>query len=303
MRTVAVVFLVAVISAVLFFVQKSSDSAVVGEASKIPFSQFNKQFNKMNKPAFEKRNLFPVCEIGKEVIDCTIKFTDKNLEKDIKKILKLPSSVPIRLSTLKQTLLKEALSKNAWPSLELEGDYTNLRGLEFFSPLVSLTLNDPSTPDITPLRYLPNLEFLDIFGDLSNLDAFSVADDNMAPVFLKLFTLKIHYYDVNSGIGVDSAGIVDIKPLSTLQKLTYLSLPFHDIEDITPFATGFYSLEGLDLRSNHINDVSPLLSLPLLVSLDLTGNPLPKSCPKPAVINAQSSDTVKNFLNKCLGKG
>ncbi|NEP10574.1 MAG: leucine-rich repeat domain-containing protein [Symploca sp. SIO2C1] len=65
--------------------------------------------------------------------------------------------------------------------------------------------------------------------------------------------------------------IVDIRPLSGLTNLTYLSLSNNQITDISPLS-GLTNLTVLDLDDNEITDISPLSGLTNLTVLRLADN-------------------------------
>ena len=70
---------------------------------------------------------------------------------------------------------------------------------------------------------------------------------------------------------VNSNGIADLSPLSSLTQLTLLNLSDLGISDISALA-GLMQLKRLDLWNNTISDVAPLAELTQLTSLVLTGN-------------------------------
>lgn len=296
---VGVVSLVVVISVILLLVQASQNKGLVGEAGKLPsFFNAEKKFQDSPLKFTTKRSLFPQCELGKTAIDCTIKFADENLEKDVKVALNLPLTVPIRKMKMEQAFKKITPPEPDFPSLKLVGKYQNLTGLEFLTPLVSLKLDVYYTslvPNLSPLGYLPNLALLYVKGDINSLDWFNQPSEDKIMTFPKLSTLQITYNSF-----ADGKRITSIEPLSHLKELNYLNLPFHEIEDLSIFENSLASLKGLDLRFNNIKNVAPLLSLPYLEELDLTGNPLPKSCPKATHVSSPLG--VKNFLKQCLGE-
>jgi len=72
-------------------------------------------------------------------------------------------------------------------------------------------------------------------------------------------------------IGWDDTPLVDISPLNTLTKLTYLDLFQKQIVDVSPLSS-LINLTELDLGRNQIVDISPLNSLTSLTSLNLSEN-------------------------------
>ncbi len=63
-----------------------------------------------------------------------------------------------------------------------------------------------------------------------------------------------------------------------LSKMTVLSLPTANIEDVSPIAR-VKNLEILLLSENNIRDLSPLLSMPNLIDVNVSGNRFKLTCP------------------------
>ena len=67
--------------------------------------------------------------------------------------------------------------------------------------------------------------------------------------------------------------IQDTSPLAALTQLTYLDLGNNKIKDIGPMAA-LVELQVLVLDFNAVSDLTPLVDLPVLINLEVRGNPL-----------------------------
>ena len=121
-------------------------------------------------------------------------------------------------------------------------EISDLRGIEFATNLVHLTLRDNDISDISPLSNLTKLTHLALDdNDISDISPLS-----------NLTNLE--------GLTLRDNDISDISPLSNLTKLTHLALDDNDISDISPLAR-LTNLTHLELRNNNISDVETLAQI------------------------------------------
>ena len=185
-----------------------------------------------------------------------------------------------------------------------------LEGLERATNLESLVLPRNSIRDLAPLAGLSALRRLDLahnpvsdlarVGGLRALRDLSVSVDQLQDPDLSalsdladLQTLAL--YGVQDPLA-QGRHLFDLKPLSALRRLRYLTLwnlrapdleplaqlagleglwiPFgEEVMDVSPLAQ-LEHLQSLDLTDNEIVDISPLTTLTGLHSLSLSGNPV-----------------------------
>ena len=123
-----------------------------------------------------------------------------------------------------------------WICQPLDGTFgysvRDLTGLEFATNLTELHLGRNRLLDVSPLKGLTNLTFLDLGFNLQ---------------------------------------LSDISPLENLTNLTFLNLKDNRISDVSPLKNMTKLIE-LDLRGNEISDVTSLKNLVSLIYLDLQDN-------------------------------
>ena len=219
--------------------------------------------------------------------DVIISIPDPNLESEVRKKLDVPSGVAItRLDMLK---LKVAHF--------IDGQITDLTGLEHAINLQELVLHNQQIIDITPLRRLSKLNYLHLAGNpinniapiagLTNLSILSLKRSQISDItslagltnLKRLFLNENKISDIKplarltelSILSVQVNQISDIKPLAGLTKLVFLSIGANQISDITSLA-GLTKLENLFLYLNKINDVTPLRDMVNLRTLNLWKN-------------------------------
>ena len=139
----------------------------------------------------------------------------------------------------------------------IESDYIVIRGQRFSVEETELVLNfmDLTDADITPLRYMTNLRYLE-------LEANQITD--LSPL-ADLAYLKV--------LSLNHNQISDLSPLAGLVGLEILWLGDNQISDVSPLA-GLTNLTELWLMANQISDVSPLASLEHITLLILADNPI-----------------------------
>ena len=185
-------------------------------------------------------------------------------------------------------VLEVALEKTAGPDITqaeianlkaldaFESGIRNLTGLEFATNLTELHLGLNEISDITPLKDLTNLIYLDLhrnrhisdmspLKDLTKLTWLSLRGNrisDMSPLkdLTNLTYLHIGYNKIS-----------DVSPLKNLINLTFLNLDANEISDIS-LLKGLTNLINLALDDNEISDVSPLKNLIKLIFLNLNDN-------------------------------
>ena len=178
----------------------------------------------------------------------------------------------------------------------------NIRDLELLSGLTNLTrliLFDNPISDLTPLQNLTNLTFLDLdstqTGDiaplagltnLTTLDLRRNQVDDLAPLagLTNLTTLFL-----------DSNQIGDLTPLAGLADLAELILTSNQISDLAPLEG--LNLTVLDLGDNEISDPTPLAGLTSLATLSLLSNQVSDLTPLAGLTNLTALDLGNNQIN------
>ena len=163
-------------------------------------------------------------------------FTDPNLEELIREKLNRPEGniYSFHLQSIKEL---DATGK----------DIESLEGIEILSGLTRLNLEDNRVKDVTPLRHLHDLK------DLS---------------------LRNNYITDLSDINFDSIKSLPLKRLSLRHNV--VRPPVEEqirLSDIN-ILKHFHELEELELRDNHIENITPLGELTGLKILDICQNPL-----------------------------
>ena len=192
---------------------------------------------------------------------------------------------------------------NRWvcqDSADFQTGINNLTGIEFAVNLKELHLGRNFITDISPLKNLTKLEYLDLglnrtisdisplrdlislthlslrfnqvsdlspLKNLTNLIDLDLFENQISDVSLlmhladSLMFLELGYNDLTT----------DISSLSNLTKLTFLSLRYNQISDLSPLE-GLTNLIGLDIQHNQLSDLSPLRDLRKLQILDVDSN-------------------------------
>jgi len=196
---------------------------------------------------------------------------------------------------------------------------TSLSGLECFTGLSRLDITGPDLPswgllDLSPLRSLTSLVWLDLFRDINfgrDLGPWTHVLD-LSPV-AQLSTLNTVRFDINAvqditalaslnvtSLLLSSETLSDLSPLAKVTTLQAALVRGKSITDVAPLAAALKSsqskvaisntsisdiaplaaltsIRALSLNDNLIADIAPLVNLPAIMSLDLAGNPL--DCP------------------------
>ncbi len=243
--------------------------------------------------------------------DVIVSIPDPNLESEVRKSLNVPSGVDItRLDMLK---LKVAHF--------IDGQITDLTGLEHAINLQELVLHNQQIVDITPLRGLSTLNYLHLDGNpinniapiagLTNLSILSLRRCQISDItFLagltnlkRLFLSENKISDIKplarltelSFLGIEVNQISDIKPLAGLTKLVLLRIGANQISDITSLA-GLTELENLFLYLNKINDVTHLRKMVNLRTLNLWKNQIKDITPLAGLTDLRFLDIKSNQI-------
>ena len=132
--------------------------------------------------------------------------------------------------------------------LDLSGlGIRDISGIEYFTSLEILNLEDNRVEDITPLKSLSDLSWLSLRNNqITNLD--DIGFDQLINLNLSYLSLRHNVEDISDD---QEIRLSDISLLSN-----------------------FTSLQTLELRDNHISDISPLSDLVNLIYLDISQNPI-----------------------------
>ena len=239
------------------------------------------------------------------VLPRVIAFTDPNLEAAVRESIGKPSGDILTGDVLGMRKL-DASGKSI----------TNLDGMENLVGLRDLSIHHNRISDLSPLSGLTNLQTLDLIdnqisdlsplGGLTNLEFLDLSVNQISDVsplsnmtdLLWLFFGVNQISDLSPLSGLTSLQVLhlgnneisDPRPLANLTDLRVLYLDDNQIQDIAPLA-GLTKIgqEGewveerdgvqvhLDLSSNQISEISPLVDNPGIGAgdgLDLRGNPL-----------------------------
>ena len=211
-----------------------------------------------------------------------------------------------------RTVLESALGKEAGEDITqadmqemtgldaFESGIRNLTGLEFATNLIELHLGLNQISDVSPLKHLTNLTYLDLhrnqrisdvspLKDLTNLTWLSLRGNlisDMSPLkhLARLTYLHIGYNRISdvsplkdltnlTFLNLDHNQISDVSPLKYLTNLIYLHIDDNKISDMSPLKY-LTNLTFLNINDNQILDISSLKDLTNLTSLNLHGNGL-----------------------------
>ena len=139
----------------------------------------------------------------------------------------------------------------------------DLTGLQLATSLAHLELDNSRVSDISPLRGLTNLNFLEVGGDfsdlsplagLTNLRELSIGGNNISDIMPVSGLVNLN--ELNIG----GTNISDISPVSRLISLKHLYFREANVSDLSPVA-GLINLESLDFSFNNVSDLSPVAGL------------------------------------------
>lgn len=215
----------------------------------------------------------PVCinfKVEPESKDAVI-FKDKAFQDSVKNYIKKPNGEILKSDVEKLTRFDTFGINAEYANIE------NISGIDKFTNLSELYLDNNKISDISPLEQLINLENI-------ALDNTKVSDINPLSSLANLKSISLNFTQVSDitplkQLGdlksVDLCGtkIEDISALEDLTGLESLALNNTKISDITPLKK-LYNLEVLDLSNTKVSDISALNELKNLVELDLTNSPI-----------------------------
>ena len=230
-------------------------------------------------------------------------FEDAALEAAVRRQLRRPQGPITRQDVDSLTKLHFASNKaiHSLSGLEhftaLQWLYLDNNQLVDVSPLSTLTnlrrlsLRENQLVDVSPLSALTNLQWLYLDNNplvdvsplsaLTNLQWLSLNNNPLVDVspLSALTNLRLLY--------LDNIQLVDVSPLSALTNLQSLSLNNNPLVDVSPLST-LTNLQSLYLGHNQLVDVSPLLTLTNLQWLSLNNNQLVDVSPLSALTNLQT---------------
>ena len=168
---------------------------------------------------------------------------------------------------------------------------------------LDLRFNHGNFQDISPLRNLTKLEYLDLDGN-GQFDDISVLSH-----LTRLKHLNVSQHKIRSisplknlkalrSLNLEYNQIADISPLEELSSLTELDIGGNRISDLKP-VQALTNLEVLTAHGNKIEDIRPLESLPKLVKLRLDNNQIGDVTPLISLERLKelklSSNKIKRF--------
>ncbi|MCL1851541.1 MAG: protein kinase [Peptococcaceae bacterium] len=133
-------------------------------------------------------------------------------------------------------------------------DISSLRSLKELKYL-DLQYNDPGITDFSPLTSMPDLLELGISGN-------NVSDLTFLKSLPNLRSINLNASKITTN---------HLKSLNSLPKLTKLAVNANELRDISPLAS-LTGLTELSLEWNYIQDITPLKSLKNLKSLSIVNN-------------------------------
>ena len=167
----------------------------------------------------------------------------------------------------------------------------SLSGLEHFTALQWLYLDNNQLVDVSPLSTLTNLRRLSLrenqlvdvspLSTLTNLQWLYLDNNQLVDVSPLLTLTNLQWLSLNNN------QLVDVSPLSALTNLRLLYLDNIQLVDASPLSA-LTNLQSLHLGYNQIVDASPLSALTNLQSLYLGHNQLVDVSPLSALTNLQS---------------
>ena len=164
-------------------------------------------------------------------------------------------------------------------SLKFPTEATTIEDLKYFSALKDLDLQGCNIEDYTPLTYVPDLQILNLTGNLVSSDAL----DHIGT----LTNLKELY--------LSGCGISGISALSTLTALETLDLSDNSIQDISALSSTM-GLIKLNLRSNAVSSLDALSGITTLQEFDISYNSISTLAPLQQSMHMQILHAAENKL-------
>jgi len=140
---------------------------------------------------------------------------------------------------------------------------------------IGLSFNGGAITDVSPLRGLTPLQYLDLSGNtiidisplagLTTLDHLYLGKNQITSITALQGMTKLQY------VVLSENNIKDISPLNNHSALIYLEANDNQISSLPTF-TGMTKLDTLDLSSNKLSSITQLAGLPALLSLGVGRN-------------------------------
>lgn len=143
-------------------------------------------------------------------------------------------------------------------------DIRDLKGLEVFSNLVSFRASNNQISDVSPLRNLYTVQYLDLSKN-------NITDVSLLCPSIKLDDIEFGLSELN----LSENKIADISSISELKNLVTLNLGGNQISSINAIAN-IEKLENLYLNTNNITDISSISVMENLKFLNLQNNKITK---------------------------
>ena len=204
---------------------------------------------------------------------------------------------------------------------------TDLTGIQHFTNLKQLSLENTQVSDLAPLAGLSNLTALNLNGTdisdffslapLTNLNRLyfgntQITDLTLLAAFTNLSQVSLAQTDVSdltplarladlTILDMDNTQVSDLTPLAGLTNLTTLDMDNTQVSNITPLA-GLTNLTTLNMENTQVSDLTPLTALTNLTFLNLNGTDISDFLPLAALTNltqlglAQTSVTNVSLL-------
>ncbi|HEY5563667.1 MAG TPA: leucine-rich repeat domain-containing protein [Clostridiaceae bacterium] len=193
------------------------------------------------------------------------------------------------------------------------GGISSLEDIGLFTNLTKLTIQDNQISDLTPLKGLDSITYLNFDGnnikdisclaEMKNLQNLSLGG-NAIKDFTPLKALdEVKFIELNYSaitsldflkdninlqvLQLNSNGISSIQPMSSMKKLTTLWINQNKLIDIDSLKDLNY-LQNVDLSNNLIEDISALSTLSSIKNLWLSGNKISDISPLKGMTNLES---------------
>ena len=198
--------------------------------------------------------------------------------------------------------------------LSLDRRVHDLTGLQLAKNLNHLELDNSKISDLSPLRGLTNLQFLEVHGELSdlsplaesvNLRGLEIGGSNvsdLSPIArlvnlrsLDIGNTKVSDVSVFAGLtnlqelNIENTNIPDLSPLTGLSNLKRMHFSGTN-QSVMSFVAGQTTLEFISLATDGVSDISPLAGLTNLKGIHTWGNPISDLSPLAGLTKMQWID-------------
>lgn len=193
-----------------------------------------------------------------------ITFPDLNLDQAVRTFISKPTG-SIYIQNVEELTSFDADSENI----------TDIYGMEYFTGLEQLILNNNFISNLSPLSNLTNLTRLELY--MNNIYDISALSNLTNLAHLHLLSNHISNLDSLSNLNnlveliLDDNNISDISALSNMTSLESLNLARNAISEIS-LLSNFTNLSQLHLYNNQIVDISSLTNLVNLAAVNLDNN-------------------------------